>query len=103
MGRLPHRAAVMPSDGVLELEPGQTFDVPTKELVVRVKVRGYGRGRLTVEAVGPGGLVASASKTPATSETQPPRLRGLGTASGVIALATPAMTQLHIFVPPLIP
>ena len=35
----------------------------TKELVVRVKVRGYGRGRLTVEAVGPGGLFASASKS----------------------------------------
>ena len=51
------------SDGILEMEPGQVFDVPAKELVARVKVRGYGRGRLTVQAVGPGGLVASASKS----------------------------------------
>ena len=51
------------SDEVLEVEPGQVFDVPTKELVVRLKVRGYGRGRLTVQAVGPGGLFASASKS----------------------------------------
>ena len=52
------------SDEILELTPGQVVNVlATKELVVRVKVRGYGRGRLTVEAVGPGGLVASASKS----------------------------------------
>ena len=51
------------SDGILEMEPGQVFDVPAKELVARVKVRGYGRGRLTVQAVGPGGLFASASKS----------------------------------------
>ena len=54
----------MPSNEVLELTPGQVVNVlATKELVVRVKVRGYGRGRLTVEAVGPGGLFASASKS----------------------------------------
>ena len=47
----------------MELTPGQSVNVATKELVVRVKVRGYGRGRLTVEAVGPGGLFASASKS----------------------------------------
>ena len=55
----------MPSNEVLELTPGQVENVlaTTKELVVRVKVRGYSRGRLTVEAVGPGGLFASASKS----------------------------------------
>ena len=55
----------MPSNEVLELTPGQVVNVhaTTKELLVRVKVRGYGRGRLTVEAVGPGGLFASASKS----------------------------------------
>ena len=48
----------------MELTPGQSVNVlATKELVVRVKVRGYGRGRLTVQAVGPGGLFASASKS----------------------------------------
>ena len=52
------------SDEILELTPGQVVNVlATKELLVRVKVRGYGRGRLTVEAVGPGGLFASASKS----------------------------------------
>ena len=45
------------------MEPGQVFDTLAKELVVRVRVRGYGRGRLTVEASGPGGLFASASKS----------------------------------------
>ena len=54
----------MPSNEVLELTPGQVVNVlATKQLVVRVKVRGYGRGRLTVAAVGPGGLFASASKS----------------------------------------
>jgi hypothetical protein len=54
----------MPSNEVLELTPGQSVNVlATKELVVRVKVRGYGRGQLTVEAIGPGGLFASASKS----------------------------------------
>jgi hypothetical protein len=54
----------MPSNEVLELTPGQVVNVhATKELVVRVKVRGYGRGRLTVEAVATGGLFASASKS----------------------------------------
>ena len=50
---------------ILELTPGQVVNVlaTTKELVVRVKVRGYGRGRLTVEAVATGGLFASASKS----------------------------------------
>jgi hypothetical protein len=50
---------------IVELTPGQVENVPatTKELVVRVKVRGYGRGRLTVKAVGPDGLFASASKS----------------------------------------
>ena len=51
---------------VLELEPGHQIveALATKEsVVVRVKVRGHGRGRLTVEAVGPGGLFASASKS----------------------------------------
>ena len=50
---------------IVELTPGQVENVlaTTKELVVRVKVRGYGRGRLTVEAVGPDGLFASASKS----------------------------------------
>ena len=48
---------------IMELTPGQSVKVATKELVVRVKVRGYGRGRLTVAAVGPGGLFASASKS----------------------------------------
>ena len=49
---------------IMELTPGQSVNVlATKELVVRLKVRGYGRGRLTVEAVGPGGLFASASKS----------------------------------------
>ena len=48
----------------MELTPGQVVDVlATKELVVRVKVRGYGRGRLTGRGVGPGGLFASASKS----------------------------------------
>ena len=50
---------------IMELTPGQVENVleTTKELVVRVRVRGYGRGRLTVAAVGPGGLFASASKS----------------------------------------
>ena len=48
---------------IVELTPGQSVKVATKELVVRVKVRGYGRGRLTVEAVATGGLFASASKS----------------------------------------
>ena len=49
---------------IMELTPGQSVNVlATKELVVRLKVRGYGRGRLTVEAVATGGLFASASKS----------------------------------------
>ena len=48
---------------VVELTPGQKVLATTKELVVRVKVRGYGRGRLTVEASATGGLFASASKS----------------------------------------
>ena len=50
---------------IVELTPGQVENVlaTTKELVVRLKVRGYGRGRLNVEAIGPGGLFASASKS----------------------------------------
>ena len=48
---------------IVELTPGEEKVLATKELVVRVKVRGYGRGRLRVEAVGPGGLFASASKS----------------------------------------
>ena len=50
---------------VLELEPGQEVvnELATKELVVRLKARGYGRGRLTVEAVATGGLFASASRS----------------------------------------
>ena len=50
---------------IMELTPGQVVNVlaTTKELLVRVKVRGYGRGRLTVEASATGGLFASASKS----------------------------------------
>ncbi len=52
------------SDEILEMEPGQVVNkLATKELVVRVMVRGYGRGRLTVEASATGGLFASASKS----------------------------------------
>ena len=48
---------------IVELTPGQGKVLATKELVVRVKVRGYGRGQLTVEASATGGLFASASKS----------------------------------------
>ena len=51
---------------ILELEPGHQLveALATKEpVVVRVKVRGYGRGELTVEASARGGLFASASKS----------------------------------------
>ena len=47
----------------MELTPGDVKVLATKELLVRVKVRGYGRGRLTVEASATGGLFASASKS----------------------------------------
>ena len=48
----------------IELTPDDRVNLlATKELVVRVKVRGYGRGRLTVEAFATCGLFASASKS----------------------------------------
>ena len=48
----------------IELTPDDRVNLlATKELVVRVKVRGYGRGRLTVEAFATCRLFASASKS----------------------------------------
>ena len=64
-GRQPEEDRLPLMTEIMELTPGQVENVleTTKELVVRVRVRGYGRGRLTVAAVGPGGLFASASKS----------------------------------------
>ena len=63
-GRQPEEDRLPLMTEVVDLTPGQKVLATTKELVVRVKVAGYGRGRLTVEAsFGPGGLFASASKS----------------------------------------
>ena len=62
-GRQPEEDRLPLMTEIVELSPGQVKVLATEVLVVRVKVRGSGRGRLTIEAVGPGGLFASASKS----------------------------------------
>ena len=76
----------MPDDAklheVLEVDagPGQ-FDCDERSWS-SVKVAGYGRGRLTVEAVATGGLFASASKNQARMHASGPRV-GLPSAGGL--------------------